>query len=146
MVAVVARSAQQDGVEKCWKEMKRRNVVLCVGFSWGAGVLSELLTRDTDTQGLDSQPAFLLLAPVSAAVSVAAMRPDATERLHLEAEEHHHYPNGRIQVVHASDDPIFCPHPERWAQVTAITNTTLLMPSLQQLFCCAELSSQYPSF
>lgn len=122
MVAVVARSAQQDGVEQCWKEMKRRNVVLCVGFSWGAGVLSELLTRDNS--GMDSQPDFLLMAPVSAAASMAAMRPDAAERLQLEQEEDHD--NCVVHVVHASDDPIFCPHPERWEQVAGIQNTTVV--------------------
>ena len=122
MVAVVARSAQQDGVEKCLKEMKRRNVVLCVGFSWGAGVLSELLTRDKN--GLDSQPAFLLMAPVSAAASMAAMRPDAAERLHLLVQEDDH--DCMVHVVHASDDPIFCPHPERWEQVVGIQNTTVV--------------------
>ena len=139
MVAVVARSAQQDGIQKCWKEMKNRNVVLCVGFSWGAGVLSELLTRDftTDTQkkrgGLeDSYPDFLLLAPVSAAASMAAMRPDAATRLHCNLLEQQQQSDSdcccccRVHVIHASDDPIFCPYPERWEQVTGISNTTLI--------------------
>ena len=116
MVAVVCRSAQKDGVEKCLREMRRKNVILCVGFSWGAGVLSELLTRD-DT-GLDSQPAFLLIAPVSAAAGMAAMRLDAAERLH-ELEN-----NNFVHVVHASDDPIFCPHPERWEQVAGVKNVS----------------------
>lgn len=115
MVAVVARSAIAHGVELCLKEMRRRNVVLLVGFSWGAGVLSELLTRDS---GLDTQPAFLLIAPVSSATAVAAMREDAALRLHPSSAD-------VVHVVHASDDPIFCPHPERWENLTHVKNHTL---------------------
>lgn len=35
-VAVVTRSSIAHGVDLCLKEMRRRNVVLIVGFSWGA--------------------------------------------------------------------------------------------------------------
>lgn len=119
MVAVVCRSAIADGVEKCLQEIRRQNqnVVLCVGFSWGAGVLAELLSRGNN--GLDSQPAFLLLAPVSSAQAMAAMREDAAHRL---------YPlenNDFVHVVHASDDSFFCPNPERWEQVPGIKNHTV---------------------
>lgn len=116
MAAVTARSAIADGVEKCLREMRRRNVVLCVGFSWGAGVLSELLTRD---DGLDTRPAFVLMAPVSAATAMAAMRDDAANRLFpLDS-------NDLVHVIHAADDPWFCPHPGRWDAVPGIKSCTL---------------------
>ena len=116
MVAVVARSAIADGVEKCLTEIRQKNVVLCVGFSWGAGVLSELLTKDI---GLDTRPAFVLMAPVSAATAMAAMREDAAFRLHpLDLSD-------SIHVVHASDDPYFCPHQERWNNIPGVETTTL---------------------
>ncbi|CAB9498677.1 expressed unknown protein [Seminavis robusta] len=116
MVAVVARSAIADGVEKCLKEMRRRNVVLCVGFSWGAGVLTELLTKDI---GLDTRPAFVLMAPVSSATAMAAMRDDAAFRLRPLDN------NDLVHVVHASHDPVFCPHPERWNNIPGIKAYTL---------------------
>lgn len=115
MVAVVARSAIHDGVEKCLKEMRRNNVVLCVGFSWGAGVLSELLTREIR---LENRPAFVLIAPVSAASAIAAMRADAALRLRPLDDDF-------VKVIHASDDPMFCPHPERWNAVRSIECKTL---------------------
>lgn len=115
IVAVVVRSAIAHGVELCLREMRRRNVVLLVGFSWGAGVLSELLTRDT---GLDIQPAFLLIAPVSSVTAVAAMREDAALRVYPTNTEFLH-------VVHASDDPIFCPHPHRWERLSNAKTHTL---------------------
>lgn len=116
MVAVVARSSIADGVEKCIQAMRQRNVVLCVGFSWGAGVLSELLTRDV---GLDTQPAYILMAPVSAVTAMAAMREDAAFR--LQPLDGH----GMVHVVHASDDPMFCPHPEHWNMIPGIKSYTL---------------------
>jgi hypothetical protein len=122
MVAVVTRSSIADGVEKCLKEMRRKNVVLCVGFSWGAGVLAELLTRDVP--GLDTKPAFVLMAPVSAATAMAAMRPDAAFRLHP-LLDHNNNNCDMVHVVHASDDPVFCPCPERWNNIPGIKSYTL---------------------
>jgi len=114
--AVVTRSSIAAGVEKCLKEMRRKNVVLCVGFSWGAGVLSEILARDA---GLDTRPAFVLMAPVSAATAIAAMREDAAFRIHpLNSHD-------LVHVIHASDDPVFCPHPERWDAIAGIKSSTL---------------------
>jgi hypothetical protein len=115
MVAVVARSAIAHGVELCLEEMRSRNIAVLAGFSWGAGVLSELLTRET---GLDVQPAFLLIAPVSSATAVAAMRDDAAFRLHPTSTE-------MVHVVHATDDPVFCPHPDRWDALTNVKSYTL---------------------
>ena len=120
MVAVVARSAIHNGVEKCLKELRRRNIVLCVGFSWGAGVLSELLTREV---GLDTRPAFVLIAPVSAATALAAMRDDAAVR--MRPLDPNNTDGDLVQVIHASDDPVFCPHPERWDAVQGIQTCTL---------------------
>ena len=74
------------------------------------------MTRDN---GLDIQPAFLLIAPVSAATAMAAMREDAAQRLHALDN------NDFVHVVHASDDPIFCPHSDRWEQVVSVKNHTV---------------------
>jgi hypothetical protein len=55
---------------------------------------------------------------VSAAIAMAAMRPDAALRLQLQQE-------AEIHVIHASDDPIFCPCPERWNNLPGVHSYTL---------------------
>ena len=89
--------------------------VLIIGFSWGGCVVAEMIARGMVGQA--NQPAALLIAPTTSLVARVTKQDDvATQiaRMNLDTEQ------PRITVVHGAFDTTFCPHQNRWNNVSGV--------------------------
>mmetsp|Transcript_27304 Transcript_27304/g.40310 ORF Transcript_27304/g.40310 Transcript_27304/m.40310 type:complete len:219 (+) Transcript_27304:187-843(+) len=106
-VAFIVRNSISKAIQISQHYVQQNQVAAVVGFSWGGGVVAEMLRRGT--VGGSNQPAVLLIAPTTALISrISMVRDPATV---IRVEENH-----RVHVFHDSYDHFFCPHADRWAQ------------------------------
>ena len=97
-IARVVRYAINDGIDKTMKAISQFHPVAIVGFSWGGGVLWEMLTNKLTNKIVKLVPC-LLLAPTVSAMSYASLTGIST----CTFEE-----TGRVAIVCGDADP-FCP-------------------------------------
>lgn len=116
-VAGLVRDALRVGVQSAQEIIRKRQVDVVVGFSWGGGVAADLLRNGH--LGVSGSPSALLLAPTTAAIACCALRQDAASAIRIDAAN-----CGRVYVFHASHDG-FCPDAqrERWEATGATTHT-----------------------
>jgi hypothetical protein len=73
--------------------------------------VAELLAPCEAAQEPALLPLVLLIAPTTAAVAAVALQRDAA----LRSSPHR---ARRLHVIHASNDDFFCPHQDRWHQIS----------------------------
>jgi dienelactone hydrolase len=111
MAAVVVRSSIRKGCNICLHLLSNRRVDAVVGFSWGGAVVAELLATSEAQEPALLIPPVLLIAPTTAAVAAVALQQDAALRSSPNRSR-------RLHVIHASNDEFFCPHQDRWHQIS----------------------------
>lgn len=126
-VAVVVRGSIRKGVDIGAAAMRQRNVDVVIGFSWGGGVVAEML--HLGLVGGPGQPAVLLIAPTTALMSSFAMKKDAPLMIHVPNDM-----SQRVHVFHGTDDETFCPHSDRWE----LTGATFCLIHDNHVFCRRE--------
>jgi hypothetical protein len=117
MAVVAVRTSIRKGVAICLRNMHEHNIVAIVAFSWGGAILAELIVEGQVGYHA-TQPAALLIAPATAKVAKVGMREDAA--LRIDPVQH-----SMIHVVHATNDRLVCPHPERWQHADGVEYTML---------------------
>mmetsp|Transcript_4161 Transcript_4161/g.6499 ORF Transcript_4161/g.6499 Transcript_4161/m.6499 type:complete len:244 (-) Transcript_4161:278-1009(-) len=105
-VALVVRKSISKAINIAMNHMERNNIAVIVGFSWGGGVVAEMLVRGI-VGGAD-QSAALLIAPTTALISRISMGRDPASIVRVEERL-------RVHVFHGNYDRFFCPHADRWA-------------------------------
>lgn len=130
LVASAVHTAMQANVRLCRNILAAQEICLVIGFSWGGAVAAEVLAQPFPGAGTAAVPLppMLLLAPTTAVVaSLNLWNPrDAAWRAPASAQ---------VVVVHATADPVFCPHAERWPAATLHRlrdNHVLLRPSSER--------------
>ena len=130
VVACAVHSSMQYNIQLCRRLLVEYHVSVVVGFSWGGAVAAELLATAADPTDnallannhhlASSSPAYLLMAPTTAVVASLNLfqRKDAALRIGASSA-------AAVSVVHATADPIFCPHPERWRDQPNVEFTLL---------------------
>lgn len=126
-VAATVRGSMQKGVNIASRILREQNVAVVIGFSWGGGVLAEMLRLGL--VGGPDEPAVLLIAPTTVIMASFAMRTDAplTIRIPDSASQ-------RVHVCHGTYDESFCPHSERWG----LTGATFHLIRDNHVFCRQE--------
>jgi hypothetical protein len=112
-VAAVVRGSISKGVHIAETCMRHHKVAVMIGFSWGGGVVAEMLRLGL--VGGPGQPSVLLIAPTTALVASIAMRKDAPRTIRVADGLGH-----SVHVFHATHDETFCPHRDRW-ELTGVT-------------------------
>lgn len=111
LVAGIVRSSVQKGVQIAHQCLQRhRNVAVIIGFSWGGGVVAEMLRQGL--VGNEGQPPALLIAPTTALMASPALQRDPALEIRVQDPT-------RVHVFHGTEDGAFCPHAERWEQTNA---------------------------
>lgn len=126
-VAAVVRGSISKGIHFAETYMCRHNVAVVIGFSWGGGVVAEMLRLGL--VGGPGQPAILLIAPTTALVTSIAMRKDTPLTIRVADGLGH-----RVHVFHATGDEAFCPHRDRWE----LTGVTTHLCQDNHVFCRRE--------
>mmetsp|Transcript_27613 Transcript_27613/g.42481 ORF Transcript_27613/g.42481 Transcript_27613/m.42481 type:complete len:246 (-) Transcript_27613:280-1017(-) len=111
-VAGIVRGSVAKGVRvvKRTLQQNRDNVKIVVGFSWGGGVVAELI-RQGVVGSTPGQPSALLIAPTTALMSAVALQPDTALQVEVSSDS--------VHVFHGTHDKEFCPHADRWEQTGA---------------------------
>lgn len=122
-VAAVARGAIRRGVNIATRCMRERRVDVVIGFSWGGGVVAEMMRL-----GLVAD-AVLLIAPTTALMSSFAMKKDAALTIRVPDDMSH-----RVHVFHGTEDESFCPHSDRWE----LTGVSFHLVHDNHVFCRRE--------
>ena len=133
LVAHAVHASIQYNVRLCQRIMVERRISLVIGFSWGGAVAAELLAQqdtmhssasaslpdnhhslipveETSSLPHDDETCFLLLAPTTAVVAALDLFQPLDAALRLRQGSRRNV----VVVVHATHDPVFCPHAERW--------------------------------
>lgn len=120
--ASAARSSIRRGVAQTKSQIRQYGVTLVVGYSWGGAILAELLSQQQSENSVDDDildsVALVLIAPVSAVVAQVAFQQDAA--VQLQRRGACEYSAGRVHVIHARRDSLFCPNPQRWGNVPGV--------------------------
>lgn len=126
-VAAIVRGAIVKGVKIASRCMRHQNVAVVIGFSWGGGIVAEMLRLGL--VGGPDQPAVLLIAPTTALMASSAMRKDATLTIRIPDDMAR-----RVHVFHGTEDESFCPHSDRWESA----GVTFHLVHDNHLFCRRE--------
>ena len=108
-VAWIVRRSIKRGVQQAERYLPE--VAIVIGFSWGGGIVAELLRRAL--VGGDEQAAALLIAPTTALMASVALQRDAASVVRSQD-------SNKVHVFHGRHDQAFCPHAQRWEQ-TGVT-------------------------
>lgn len=126
-VAAVVRGSISKGVNIASKVIREQNVNVVIGFSWGGGVVTEMLKLGL--VGGTQQPTVMLIAPTNALMASFALRKDPSLTIRLTDDR-----TQRVHVFHGSEDETFCPHSERWE----LTGATFHLVYDNHVFCRRE--------
>lgn len=105
------RRIRQEGLE----DGKDPNRILLIGFSWGGAVVAEMIARGM--VGGVNQPSALLIAPTTSVVARLALQEDAS--LRIDKVDLAQNPT-KVTVVHGGLDTSFCPHQDRWKNISGV--------------------------
>ena len=126
-VAAIVRGSISKGVNVATTCMQHHNVAVVIGFSWGGGVVAEMLRQGL--VGGHRQPAVLLIAPTTALMASFAMKKDAPLTIRMADDM-----SERVHVFHGTGDEAFCPHYDRWG----ITGASFHLIHDNHVFCRQE--------
>ncbi len=120
VVPLIVRSAIDSSIGRIHREGIDCGKVLIIGFSWGGCIVAEMIARGMVGQA--NQPSAILIAPTTALLARVAHQDDAASRIaRMELEN----VQSRITVVHGSFDTSFCPHQNRWDNISGVELVTL---------------------
>lgn len=107
-LAWIVRSSIRRGVRLAKSYLN--DVTVVIGFSWGAGILAELVRLEL--VGKPTQASALLICPTSTVMAQLALQRDPA--LGIREAQH-------VHVYHGRYDGFFCPNADRWEQAAGVT-------------------------
>jgi hypothetical protein len=121
LVGVVVRTSIETSIRKIRREGLNadnidHNRVLIIGFSWGGSIVADMIAKGM--VGGENQSSALLIAPTTSLVASVALQEDAASKI-AELGLAQNYPT-KITVVHGEYDVAFCPHQNRWNNISAV--------------------------
>lgn len=157
LLAFAVHTSIQHNVKVCrrilnqYHNSNESDIFVMLAFSWGGAVAAELLATlgdggDDATLTTPSICALLVAPTTSVVASLNLFQPkDAALRITRNNVNHNNHMTSssfpRVAVVHATDDPVFCPHPERW-QYGYTTNNNIELTMLRDNHVFMRSSSE----